>query len=532
MKNVDGNNMENNGEDNGRDTKGTAEAQPILSPTSPTSPASPKPRNKQKNHFFLYFTCFSTGAIILILEILGFRLFAPYFGNSIYVSGSLIGVILGTLSAGYYFGGKVADKHPRERVLYYLIFFSGIYLSGIYLSYNAILKYFQGWSLTFGTVFSTVAVFGVPMILLSTVSPYLIKLLAHEDKLGQSSGNIFSISTIGSISGSFLATFFLLPFLGSKITLVLCILSLLVLATLGLAKSKPKNYALLIFALLLIAPPYTPAEENLIHETESSYNLIRIYEEEGMLSMVLNSPQWRQSYKPDVKDLKKTYREYFLLAPYLASVNSVLVLGMSAGASVQEFKYFYNVSIDAVEIDPKVVELAEIYFDVKEDKHLRIYTADAKNFVKSSADQYDFIEIDLFQGGPEMPFYVATEEFFSQVFERTTNQGIVMMNVLGEYNNPQNEELVRTIANTFSKVYSNVFLLPLQGNSILIATKEKTTLPQLKEKLQSVKTNELMFFAKIMEKNLVAHMPNQNKEIFSDDKAPVELIIHRILEFI
>ena len=484
-------------------------------------------------HLFMYITCFLTGAIILILEVLGFRLLAPYFGLSVYVSGSLIGIILTSLSIGYYLGGKIADKWPDEKIIYYSILASAVYLTAIYLFYILILKFSQHFGIITGTIISTILIFAVPMTLLSIVSPYLIKLLGTHEKLGQFSGAIFSISTLGSILGSFLGTFVLIPTLGSNKTLLLCVILTYMIPIFRLALLNKKYALLAIIIPVVFFLQYKEKDSTMIYETESFYNVIRIYEENGLRFMVLNNPAWEQSYKPKTVLLNR-YEEYFNLAPILTKVDSVLILGMSAGASVHELKYFFNhITIDAVEIDPKVVELAEKYFDIKEDNKLKIYTEDAKTFLIKTDKQYDFIEIDLFQGGPEIPFYVATKEFFHQVYDHTSANGIIMMNVIGTPQKKGTEKLVYRVANTVSEVFNSVYLFPVgwnTSNTLVIATKNKTNLEALKQRLSEVSRNTaLRVLADKLNRRIIDYK-KINGIIFTDDKSDVELVTHEVVE--
>ncbi len=73
----------------------------------------------------LFATAFTTGAVVMALEILGSRLLAPVFGNSLYVWGALIGVILAAMSCGYATGGWLADRHPGVAILAGLLLMSG-----------------------------------------------------------------------------------------------------------------------------------------------------------------------------------------------------------------------------------------------------------------------------------------------------------------------------------------------------------------------------------------------------------------------
>ncbi|NQU79399.1 fused MFS/spermidine synthase [Candidatus Woesearchaeota archaeon] len=485
---------------------------------------------KHISDIYFYITCFVTGAVILVLEVLGFRLFAPYFGYSVYVSGTLIGVVLLFLSIGYYVGGKLADKYPDEKVMYHLILWSAVYLVGMFVLYKPMFSLFQQLGLMTGTVVSTFVLYGVPMTLLSMVSPYLIKMLSKKDRMGSIAGTIFSVSTLGSITGTFLATFLLIPFWGSNKTFALCIILLIFVSVAGLAMIKTKFLLFGLVLCLLMVPQYSAAEPGLIDETESFYNLIRIYEHNGERSMMLNSPRWRQSYMPDLESLGHTYREYFNLAPYITDVDNVLVLGMSAGASVHELRHFFDLDIDAVEIDPVVVEMAKEHFGIEESAKLVIYAEDAKTYLTRTDKLYDFVEIDLFQGGPEIPFYVATKEFFTQVYDSMTDDGVVMMNIIGGVRDPKTNMLSLSIANTFFVVFPSVYLMDMEGNTMLVATKSKTNIEDIRDSLLEVDIEVLQQFAAEMSAGLERFEHDGSAIVLTDDRAPLAYITYQVLK--
>jgi MFS family permease len=162
---------------------------------------------KSYHLFMLYGVCFVAGMFVMTLEMLGFRMLAPYFGYSIYVWGSLIGIIMLALSCGYIIGGSVADKYPSPSILFGMILIAGLLAAVISFFYRAILLFCQSLGLISGSIIATILLFAGPMILLSTVSPFLIRLLAKENKVGTTAGRIYSLSTVGSIFGTFLAFF-------------------------------------------------------------------------------------------------------------------------------------------------------------------------------------------------------------------------------------------------------------------------------------------------------------------------------------
>ena len=93
------------------------------------------------NRALLLSTSFICGANIMVQELLGFRILAPYFGYSIYVWGNLLGLILGALAIGYFIGGKLADRRPETSVLYSTILAASAYMCAMLFFYHAVFNF-------------------------------------------------------------------------------------------------------------------------------------------------------------------------------------------------------------------------------------------------------------------------------------------------------------------------------------------------------------------------------------------------------
>src|SRR5256886_6020560 len=78
---------------------------------------------------YLYFTAAVTGGAIMIIEILGAKMLAPFVGTSHFVWTAQIAVTLVALAAGYYFGGRFVDKSPRLGRIYFCVLAAAVYLS-------------------------------------------------------------------------------------------------------------------------------------------------------------------------------------------------------------------------------------------------------------------------------------------------------------------------------------------------------------------------------------------------------------------
>ena len=198
--------------------------------------------------WFLIGMVFVAGACSLAVELTASRLLAPDFGTSLFVWANLIGLILLYLSLGYYVGGRIADRYPRPEVLYSLTTIAAVLIACIPVISHPILT----WSLTafgsltlgdfYGSLVAIILLFTLPMILLGCVSPYAIRLRVEQiGRSGRTAGQLYAISTAGSIVGTFLPVLVLMPDIGTNLTFFVFALSLLVMSVLGLLTSRVGN---------------------------------------------------------------------------------------------------------------------------------------------------------------------------------------------------------------------------------------------------------------------------------------------------
>jgi MFS family permease len=170
----------------------------------------------------MMFSVFISGASLMGLELVGSRMLAPYFGNSIFVWGSLISVFLIALSGGYFIGGKISDRLPRLWFLGGIILVSGflvIILPFVYNWVNSII-FERDFGYKWNPLLASIALFLIPSLGMGMVSPYVIRLCAKKlETIGNLAGKIYAISTVGSIVGTLGTAFFLIPLWGTKTNL-------------------------------------------------------------------------------------------------------------------------------------------------------------------------------------------------------------------------------------------------------------------------------------------------------------------------
>lgn len=475
-------------------------------------------------------TATATGAIVMAMELTAFRLYAPYFGNSIYVWGSMISVVMLALAAGYSLGGWIADRKPTETVLFLIVLGSGLYqLVIVFLIRAVLLKLFDKGDFA-GPALATVIIFVPPMTALAMTSPFVIRLLARAGHVGITVGRVFALSTAGSIAGVLGTSFYLVPRFGTRVTMeILCGASIVIGAAGLMMRRKAAAFLALPMGILFVVPvPKPPA--TLIWNGESAYNRILVFESEGLRWLVLNDSRFAQTYEKVGSTNSGHYQDEFALGPVIVPAKNLLVLGMGAGGSIQASRAVApEIEIDAVEIDPEVVRVAGEFFGLPQnDPKLRVHIADARPWLAEHAAKRDLVNIDLFQGGPYVPFYLTTVEFFQLVRSRMADGGLLMVNV---YDASPRQELLQAMGATMRQVFPSLERLSRpDGNQILFAFAEKHALADTVARLKEgagpgwAQDREQMAAGEIVE-----FEPRAGAVIFTDDRAPIEEMTRRML---
>ena len=469
-----------------------------------------------------YITCFTTGFAVLVFELASFRLLAPYFGVSSYVTGSIINTILLALSIGYVVGGYAADRYKSARLPYLVILGSTLYLFIIYAIHPQLLQSLSIRSVILGSSIAILSMFFLPMVLLAFIPPYFIKSLAQENHVGKTAGGIFSLSTLGSIVGGLATTYLFIPYLGSRITFLLTVLLLLIVSVVGFWR-----FTRISPLLLLLFIPFTFVSRDtsdFLYSTESEYNIIMVTEEKNERYLSLNKRFGHQSKSLNAETkLSNDYYDLFLVAQLCTNAKSTLILGNGAGTSMMQTRHFFNTRIDGVEIDSVLTEVGKNYFGLVLDDKTRIYHEDARTFLIKNRKKYDVIYIDIFAGSPYVPFHVTTVEFYRLVKAALRENGVVVIN-LPRY--AGGTELGECLLKTIATVFPDSFL----SFHVLYAFNKAINLEQLRAFLSTKDIPQcLASVAAIAFENMRKITLSSRGKIFTDDYAPVESMSYAIL---
>lgn len=482
---------------------------------------------------FYQVTALITGMTIMGLEMLASRFMAPFFGTSTYVWATIIGMAMIALSIGYLLGGRWADRNPRATGLYKVITAAACLTFIIPLGRIISRIGHEGalslsWATFLLGLFGSLALFFLPMMLLATTSPYLIRLVARTvGTVGSTSGNIYSISTIGSIAGVFLTTFVGMPYLGVVETLLAYGTLLLAVGILGLRNPRllALGAALITLALLL---PVQFRDKAIVFEGESVYNYVKVVRSaDGALLLKLNEGIGSQSvyYENDI--YTGGIWDYFL-APllYMPNASSVLIIGFAGGTVARQYLALSNTSVLGVEIDPLVIRVAKRYFGVKESDHLRIATADGRTYLSLHKEKFDIILMDAFNP-PTIPFHLATREFFELVKDRLNPGGLFAINVprYGEA-----AHVVDPLCATLESVFGQVLLVDRRPDIPQLAIASTAGLDP-DDFASRVGANHLNAPGWLVQgiANRAATFSGNRDLVLTDDRSPIEILVHKII---
>ncbi|GKS61792.1 spermidine synthase [Candidatus Nitrosocosmicus sp.] len=407
------------------------------------------------------------GLVTMSLEFSVSRLLIPIFGSTIYTWGSLIGVVLVGLSGGYHLGGRLADKNPNFEKFCSILFSAGLYILFIPMISAIIIDFTIGitntltdpnldsYASNLNSLVATFILIITPTLLLGMVSPYAVKLATKSlDRLGNTSGNLYSVSTIGSIVGKFVTVFILIPFVQINHVLYGMGILLVVTSTIKL-RNFVKAIALILLVIVSISIFFDDVNtisldfRNLhfhpgmvIYETETLYSHLDVIDNYNSINnrvLFLNGYPHSIMDRSDPNTLESKYTKFFPLGLILKeNITKVLFIGGGGFSGPKYFLQNYpNIAVDVVEIDPKVVEVAKEYFFLDESNpKLNIYVQDAREFLNKYTGSYDMIVFDAFSKS-YVPFHLMTVEFYKLLSDKLSNGGVVISNHIGSPSNAQ-----------------------------------------------------------------------------------------------
>lgn len=493
------------------------------------------------------FTVFVTGACVLVIEILATRILAPYFGNTIYSVSSVISVVLAALSAGYWFGGRLADRYPTKKLFFAIIAASGLLVLMMHTLQQSLLP-LLGYRLPLdsGPLIISLLLFFVPSLVLGMLSPFAVALQQRECEkqgVGTTAGQIFFFSTLGSIAGSLLAGFALIPFFGIQaviagVGVVLFVLGIVPLAILGIERRFIVSLTLAAGGALLLVSLSAARSPGVVYDRDGLYEEIVItdglYNGRPTRFLTQDTSNSAAMYL-DSDELVYGYTRYYgLYEPFVLKPERVLALGGGAYSIPKALLAdLPGTRVDVAEIEPSLVDLSKRYFNLKDDPRLTHFIKDGRRMLHDASQSYDVIFSDVYRSMYSIPAHFTTKEFMQLASDRLTDDGVFIANVIGSLR-PQAPSFIWSEIKTLQQVFPQVYLFGVESplemetqNLIVVASKSKTRLsmddPRWRgSRYRAVREASGHYVP-------IERMPLDGHRILTDDYAPVDYMTAQIL---
>ncbi len=488
----------------------------------------------------LLLIAFLSGAILMGLELVGSRVLALDFGNSIYVWGSLIGVFLAAMSIGYYLAGKMVDRWPSAGLLAACLVLAGVFVLQLPRIGQPVCDAIFDRNLgdRASPLLACLILFFVPGVLMAVTSPFVIRLTARSiDQVGSAAGLVYAISTIGSIVGTLGTAFYLLGVIGTKgILYVLGALLILTGIIAAVLSKRGRVAAAGVLLALFLAPSQAVAGEKILVERDSAYHKL-IVAEQGHYRWLRADNIWHSQM--DLRDPSGRglpYTDYVDLAfLYNPNIRSVLVIGLGGGTVPKRFVRDYRqVTVDCVEIDPAVITIAQKYFYVESGPRLRIHEGDGRQFLRRTKHTWDLILLDAYYAD-SVPFFLTTREFFTIAKKHLNPDGVLVNNVVGQTAGPHSK-FFRSVYKTMNEVFPQVSAVRVANSGsewinievFGVNSGTRVSLADLRKRASQLKGRLIKDSALVSRLDGYIGEPMRTNDVtdLTDDFAPVDQLIH------
>ena len=493
---------------------------------------------------------FIVNAIYMILELIASRILSPYFGSSNLIWTSVIGIILLSTSVGNYLGGIIADRAKEQKQkltldINVILIISGILILFIPVMQKLLISQIISLikSIKIGAILATIVLFFVPSMFIGMLSPIIIKLKMNTlESVGKISGGIYALATLGSIVGTFLGGFFLIPNFGSNQILFVLSIVMFLLNFLLYDKSIKKIFVKLVIGIVIgiiidIICFWQFSKVNAVNgekvlngeigtyvNYDTQYGKVTIYNSNYNESKIrhLNIDRGNESatYLDENKcyELVYEYTKYYdLMFKSSKDIKDTLLIG-GAGYSYPKYyiSHYTDKKMDVVEIDGDIVNIAKKYFfldklikeyKLEENKRLNLIIQDGRMYLNTNTKKYDAILNDSFSGDTPAKT-LTTKEAIQKIHNSLNKDGVYLTNIISSIEG-KNSKFIKAEVNTLKQVFKNVYIIPCN---------DKTNLERIQNNMVVATDSEIDFEDSVK-------INTENTITLTDNFCPVDTII-------
>lgn len=484
---------------------------------------------------FVLASLFLTGGAALVLEIAGARLISPFYGSSIYTWSSLITVTLAALAAGYNLGGRLADRGASLLLFSRLLSAAAATVALVPWLRAPALKAMSPLGVQLGALASATALVAPALVLLGALGPLAIRLNTSSlSAVGRSAGDVYALSTLGSVFGALLTGFVLVPHLGlAKIFYGIACL-LLLLSALGhwlSTRRLPLGRAAAAAGLALYGFwPRVAPQTNILHHRESAYGQIKVLEFNNRRYLLVNGTTQSMAMA-DTLESDSQYAqsmEWAVLAR--PEARRALVVGLGAGLLPRALERG-RLTVDSVEIDPEMAAVAARFFGFAPKG--RLFVEDGRAVIERSRLSYDLIFLDAF-GSETPPYHLFTRESFEAARRALKPGGALAVNLVSLVEGPGQEAWLathRTLRAVFPEV--KAYLASDAHNAlgnVLFFCSERALAdgPEAKAALARARPEARANIEKMLSRELTPSRKRlEDAVLMTDERAPMEFLLAR-----
>jgi spermidine synthase len=480
---------------------------------------------------------FIGGASVMIVEILGSRVLAPSFGTTLHVWSALITVTLAALAVGYAVGGRVADRRPGLPALMAVMALAAGTLLLSDLITKPVLRAAYGAGIVSGTFLAALLLFLPTLFLLGMVSPMAVRAAADQQHLGTSVGNLYALSTIGSVVGSLVVSLILIPNMTVHVAVISTSIALVSIPLIYLLLRSKRQTAILLLIGVTLGVFVTKfvgddADREVMYRGESyrvtaripsAYGELVVSDHQGVRYLFLNGVQ-QGSLIGDVSHAKYAYG-LARLSTARGMPRSVLIWGLGAGVFARALAEA-GAQVTVIEIDPMSEKVAREYFGLP--TSVKVIIGDARTETLELSEEYDVIVLDAFSGDTP-PFHLLTREALLSLRDRLAADGLVLANIVGGVSGLESRvvsSVVATMEDVFGEtsVFSPNWLAagkrPGYISTMLLVAGNLPQTPapftmKVSEEIRRTKYIESIFESRV-------DLPRDYAVILTDDYAPLE----------
>jgi len=380
-----------------------------------------------------------SGAVVMILELVGARQMAPFFGTSTYVWTAMIGVILGALSLGYWYGGKLADRRADDRGLMRILMVAAVSVGVSMLIQPFVLSALAntGIDVRVSAVMSAIVLFAPASALLGVISPYVAKLrLSSLKTAGSSIGRLYAAGTVGSIAGTFLCGYWFISWLGNFTLGVSLVVVLVLVSFIAEHRSKPLLRIGIAVVGVIVLAMLQPRVSAVVADTDSSYARYQVSERQVngqtvryLLMDNLGAQSGAVVGRPYELVFEYT-RAFKAAADAYGDFKDALVIGGGAYTFPSVLaKEHPRSHINVVEIDPALDRIAADYFGYVPQPNLSLIHEDGRVFLNQNRQQFQLVYIDAFSSLTP-PYQLTTREATKHMQSALSDDGLLLINVI------------------------------------------------------------------------------------------------------